>query len=196
MPLASSAQQPLAQGLGRHEGTDAESGIRYVRISMNGALTKPTDPPITTHPAAEPNEQLPTLVGECSVTPQGKAHFDLFLNAGGVADPGFVPPWKPTAAHPVQPPPQKTMLTLEFLGYRKVKPVARQFEKLRSAPGEFRYLSPGIHSANLEEINFYFLYLRALPTLRASNQDFAVDFAVTDWLNQLAKEPLCGNFHF
>ena len=81
----------------------------------------------------------------------------------------FYPPWRPANAQDLFPPrTEKVNLTMEFLGYTKVKPMTRQFEKVVAPSGQLRYNPPSGGSRNMEQASFFFQYLRALPTLRAS----------------------------
>ena len=81
---------------------------------------------------------------------------------------------------------------MEFLGYTKVKPMKRQFEKVLTPYGQLRYNPPGLGSANLEEPAYYIQYLRVLPTLRLSAAGQQVEFATSPLLTQLRLEPLCA----
>ncbi len=55
---------------------------------------------------------------------------------------------------------------MDFLGYKPVKPVRRQWEIPVQTPGQYRYNPPGGGSSNMEDITYYLRYLLALPTLR------------------------------
>jgi hypothetical protein len=81
-------------------------------------------------------------------------------------DPGalVLSPWRPASKDDLFPPRlERASVTMEFLGYTKVKPVKRQSEYLLELPGEMRYATPGIGSSSLEEVAFYLRYLQALP---------------------------------
>jgi len=201
--LAASAQPPapsietLASGIGRVAGKDGSSGISYTRLF----LTTAPPPPATVAggaPATLPeiDLNLPTLTVQCTQAPNGKFRFELFVNFGGVSDVAFYRPWRPASGSDLFPPQtEKVTVAMEFLGYTKVKPVKRQFEKVLEVPGQLRYNSPGSRSSNMEEISFYFQYLRALPTLHISSPAQTATFLTAPLLAQIHNEPLCAASH-
>jgi hypothetical protein len=79
---------------------------------------------------------------------------------------------------------------MEFLGYTKVKPVKRQWERVLQPDGQLRYTQPG-GGPNLEEVSYFFQYLRALPTLRLTDITHTASFQTSALQSQLHKEPLC-----
>ncbi len=85
----------------------------------------------------------------------------------------------------------KAMVTMEFLGYTRVKPVKRQWDRLDRPAGELRYSSPSMGSANMEDIGHYMRYLRALPTLRLTYDGSTAQFLTTPLIKRLDLEPLC-----
>ncbi len=181
------ATVPAAVDFPRLMGRDAESGIEYVLLSVEGKLVG--------SPAPSP---APRLTAQCTKRPDGKMHFELLADAGGVAAISYIPPWHPTRDLSVQPPMQKAIVTMDFLGYMKVKPVKREWRYLREIPGELRYATPGLHSGNMEEIMFYLQYLKALPTLRltmpangAGTPVVVVEFDTAKWQQRVKAEPLC-----
>lgn len=183
--LPALAQQPvvttLPSGIGRIEGKQAVSGIAYTRLFLTSAAT-----------AGPIDLTQPTLTVQCTQSPNGKFHFEMFVNFGGVMDAAFYPPWKPANAQDLFPPrTEKVNLTMEFLGYTKVKPMTRQFEKVLAPPGQLRYNSPSGASRNMEEAAFYFQYLRALPTLHISGDGHTATFASAPLLAQIHNEALC-----
>ena len=83
-------------------------------------------------------------------------------------------------------------MTMEFLGYTRVKPVRRQWEIPVQTPGQYRYNPPGSGSANLENITYYLRYLIALSTLRLTLGNLSVEFMSTPLLAEIRKEQLCS----
>lgn len=140
----------------RLDGRDTESGISYVRLFLlaNPEPGKPwSEPFATAEVKASPGLEKPTLTGQCTQDSEGKSHFELFANFGAVPDPAFYAPWRARGANDLFPPStEKVMLTMEFLGYTRVKPVRRQFERTRApGPEQLRYTNPGSGSSNLEK---------------------------------------------
>jgi hypothetical protein len=177
----------IAPNLARTEGIDASSGITYTRLYVSA------EPPSS--PTAAPSSTLdlsqPTLTAQCTRRPNGKLFFELFVNFGGVTDTAFYHPWTPADGGEFAPPTPKLNLTMEFLGYTKVKPVKRQWERVIQPSGQYRYTPPGTGGSNMEEIAYYFQYLRALPTLRITDNGHTASFLTTVLQAQLHKEPLC-----
>jgi hypothetical protein len=187
-----SSVEILPSGIARLTGKDPSSNIAYTRLFLTTA-PPPAAPiagaPKVPLPAADLS--LPTLTVQCTQAPNGKFRFELFVNFGGVTDTAFYPPWHESPGDLFPPRTEKTNLTMEFLGYTKVKPVKRQFENVLQPPGQLRYNSPSGHSPNLEEIVFYFQYLRALPTFHISSPNQTATFLTAPLLAQIHNEPLC-----
>ncbi len=103
-------------------------------------------------------------------------------------------PWHSTGENDLFPPrTPKIQLTLDFIGYTKVRPFKRQFEGVEApGPAQLRYLNPGAGSTNMEPPGWFFQYLGALPTFRLSGNGHVADFPTTGWLAELHKEPLCA----
>lgn len=184
-PIAAFAQQPAALSpmLARSEGVDASSSIAFTRLY----LTAQADPPPTQFDPANP-----TLTVQCSRRPSDKYFVELFVNFGGITDTAFYPPWRPANDRDLFPPrTEKVSITLEFLGYTHVKPVRREFEFVTAPIGQLRYNPPSGGSHNLEEIAYYFQYLRALPTFHISYPGHTATFLTEPLLAQIRKEPLC-----
>lgn len=180
----------IAPNLARTEGIDPSSGIAYTRLYV-GEQPSLGPPPMT--PPTPPSTldlSQPTLTAQCTRPPNGKLVFELFVNFGGVTDASFYHPWTPADGGEFAPPTHKLTVTMEFLGYTKVKPIKRQWEHVEQPPGQLRYTPPG-KDANLEEISYYFQYLRALPTLRLTAEGHTASFLTTALQAQLHKEPLC-----
>ena len=180
--------QTLAPGLRKLSGIEPTSKIEYTRIFLDGALVPPNSPssasPLT---SASP----PVLIAECTQPPSGKPRFELHAQFGEVQDTTYYPPWHPTPDSLYPPETVKVTVTMDFFGYTKVKPAKRQWEYLTAPAGELRYNPPSSRSHNLEEINFYLQYLKALPTLRLTLQDKAAQFDVNPLFEAIRKEPLC-----
>ncbi|WP_353073169.1 hypothetical protein [Tunturiibacter gelidiferens] len=176
----------LADGIDRVAGQEPGSQIKYVRLALAGSLRLPA--------AADSSLPLPapTLIAQCTLRPNGKSYFELFANFGGATDLTFYPPWTPASQDDLFPPrTEKVPITMDFLGYTRVKPVRRQWEIPVQTPGQYRYNPPGPGSTNLEEIAYYLRYLVALPTLRLTLGNNSADFLTTPLLNEIRKEPLC-----
>lgn len=169
-----------AQEMKRIEGTDPDDHVSYVRLILTGTLVASAD--ITSPPA---------LTAQCTKQITGKLGFELFANYGGVEDDRYHRRWMPKDGGLFPPATQKVSVTMEFLGYRKVKPVKRQWELMEQPPGQLRYNTPSGSSSNMEDITFYLQYLKALPTLRLTYNSKAAQFVVSPLLEQIHKEPLC-----
>lgn len=184
LPLAASlaAGHPsgLADELTRSAGKDGSSNIDYALISISGKLLNAVPTP------------APRLTAQCTRDSSGRFQFQLLTDFGAVPEITFYPPWKPSPGDLYPPNLPKLQLTMDFLGYTRVKPVKRQWEALQTPDGELRYTTPGMGSTNLEPIAFYLQYLRALPTIRLTAPDKRViEFETTKWLQALKAEPLC-----
>ncbi len=183
--VAARGEQPsmLSPSLARDEGVEPSSSIAFTRLY----LTAQTDPKPTAFDVA-----LPTLTVQCTKRPGNKFLFELFVNFGGITDTNFYPPWRPANDRDLFPPStEKVSVTLEFLGYTHVKPVRRDFEFVTAPAGQLRYNPPSGGSRNLEEITYYFQFLRALPTFRLSYPGHTATFLTEPLLAQIRKEPLC-----
>jgi hypothetical protein len=151
----------LSSGINRIAGQEPGSQIRYVRLALAGSLRLPA---AVNSSVPSP---VPTLIAQCTLRPNGKSYFELFANFGGATDLTFYPPWTPASQEDLFPPrTEKVSMTMDFLGYTRVKPVSRQWEIPVQTPGQYRYNPPGSGSSNLEEIAYYLRYLLALPALR------------------------------
>jgi hypothetical protein len=182
--------EALPSGVARLNGKDDASGIAYTRLFLTTA-PPPAAPIAGSPPLPAVDLSLPTLTAQCTQAPNGKLRFELFVNFGNVSDPAFYPPWHETKDSLFPPQTEKIVLTLEFLGYTKVKPLKRQFEKASQPSGQLRYNSPGNRSSNMEEAAYYLQYLRALPTLHISGPGQTATFLTAPLLAQIHNEPLC-----
>jgi len=174
----------LANGVDRLAGTETTSKIQYVRLILSGSLHggAPADPPVPP----------PTLIAQCTLRPNGKSYFELFANFGNATDLAYYPPWTPASKNDLFPPiTQKATIVMDFIGYKPVKPVRRQWEIPVQTPGQYRYNPPGGGSSNMEEITYYLRYLLALPTLRLTLGDRSAEYMATPLLDAIRKEPLC-----
>jgi hypothetical protein len=177
----------LPSGIDRLAGTEPASHIHYARLVLKGALHT-TLLPAEQPPAAFP----PALIAQCSLRPTGKYVFEMFTSFGGDTDLTFYPPWVPASREDLFPPrTEKVVITMEFLGYTHVKPIRRQWEVPAQAPGQYRFNSPGVGSANMEDISYDLRYLVALPTLRLSLGNHSAEFLTTPLLEAIRKELLC-----
>ena len=183
----------IGPGLWRLAGSDPASGIAYVRVLLVNTSASP-ESVAEASDETMPDLTKPTLTGQCTRDAHGKLHFELFINFGGMPDAAFYPPWRSSGPDDLFPAPKpRVQLTMEFLGYTKVKPFRRQFEQV-DAPGpeQMRYLNPGKTSSNLEPPGWFFQYLRSLPTLRVTGLNHSAEFFTTQWLQELHAEPLCA----
>lgn len=187
-PAFALAQSPtqlpaIAPNLARTEGVDTVSAIAYTRLYVS-AVDAPSSPTI--------DLTQPTLTAQCTKRPNGKTFFELFVNFGGVTDTAFHPPWTPADGGLFPPRTPKVNITMEFLGYTRIKPMKRQWERVLQPDGQYRYNPSGGGSSNLDDVSYFFRYLRALPTLRLSVQTQSASFLTTAPMEQLHKEPLCS----
>jgi hypothetical protein len=214
-PTAQAQQAALLPGLNRLSGIDTSSHIEYVRLFLDGVLLPPpggssatltvrsdselssaAPPTLNSLPsgsaAPSPSTVVPTLVAQCTRKPSGKLVFELLANFGGVSDLAYYPPWTRANSGDLFPPRlEKPGITMEFMGYTRVKPVKRQWEALLQPVGQYRYNPPSAGSSNMEDSTFYLRFLVALPTLRLTLGDKAAEFNTTVLLDQIRKEPLC-----
>ena len=178
-----------AMSAGAQTGTDAGSGIAWTLISMDGKVVGDEAVPGT-------KQRVPRLTAQCTKDTKGKLRFELLTDVGDVPEVRFVPPFRPTPGQSFPPNLPKPAVTMEFLGYMKVKPVKRQWTAIDGLAGEWKYAAPGMGSANMEEVMFYMQYLKALPTLQLtlpdrSGNNVVVEFATTPWQAKVKAEPMC-----
>jgi hypothetical protein len=172
----------MPKGMSRVAGVDAGSGIAYALISVDGKVVG----------AEVSGAAPPRLTGVCTRDSRGKLKFELMVDGGGGGPLAFVPPWKQSKEELFEPRAVMVNVTMEFLGYTKVKPVKRQWGYVKGMPEELKYGTPGLYSNNLEQVNFYLQYLRSLPTLRLGVPGKpAVEFETLAWQALLRAEPLC-----
>lgn len=159
----------------RAEGTDAESGIHYVRLSLlTGKGTK-----------------APRVTMECREL-NGKRDILWFVNFGGADDTGFLRPFHKTPTHRTAPRYPTVKLTTSFEGWR---PMTRAWALLPS--GELLYRNPGMKSPNMESPRWYLAYLNTLPGLEIGyaspekSDPAEVDFETRPLLDEISKTPTC-----
>jgi hypothetical protein len=181
-PAPSDAPTSQAAALSRVEGSDADSGTHYVRLSISSVA-----------PGTQP-DAAPRFTLECRDV-KGKHDLLWFLSFGGVPAQPFIPPFKASQSAPFPPNYQKVKLKMEFEGYMRSKPYTKAWEELPS--GEFRFCNAGIYCPNMETARFYMSFLNALPTLRISyakssdgNSPERV-FQLRSLVDEANKTPLC-----
>ena len=185
-PLSSQTSEAsgVSPEITRVAGTEVSANIEYVRLLLNGKILQPADKAVPVPP--------PQLTAQCTRTASGKFAFELFANFGGITDTTFYPPWRPVSNSDLFPPRlDKFKVTMEFLGYTRVKPIKRSFEAVLQPVGQYRYDTPSGGSSNMEDITYYLRFLVALPTLRLTLPPNSVEFLTTPLLDQIRKEPLC-----
>jgi hypothetical protein len=189
------AQAGAAPEVRVQQGTDAGSGIAYALVSVEGRRgASATGGALATGGAGA------RLTAQCTKSAAGKLRFELLADAGDVDEVRFVPPWKPASKSDLFPPVMpKATVTMEFLGYTKVKPVKRQWTGIDGLPGEWKYATPGLGSGNMEDASYYMQYLKALPTLRltfasggSGAPPITLEFETAGWQQRVKAEPLCG----
>lgn len=187
----------LASGIQRVAGIDSSSGIQYLRLILVGSLPSASSTSAPTAGGSAPQADSPPLfIAQCSLRPGGKHLFEVFTSFGDRVDLAFYPPWKPASADDLFPPrTDKRTISMEFLGYTKVKPFRRQWEIPIQTPGLFHYNPPGAGSPNLEEFSYFLRYLLALPTLRltleAPHSARVAQFSTPPLLAAIRAEPVC-----
>jgi hypothetical protein len=178
------AMEPVARtkNLYQMEGTDAESGVHYIRLVL------------LLGPSAVDSKAPPRFTVECTEA-AGKRDLSFLVTFGGVDSTGFVPPWRPTPQRPRRPKIATANLKISFEGYTRTKPAVRSWEVLPS--GELRYRNPGLHSPNMETPRHFLAYLSSLPQLRIGYAEPVVGnppdlvFDTQPLLDQLSATPLC-----
>lgn len=184
---AASANTEIA-AIERKEGVDAPSGTAYVLISLKGKLSgTPTLPP-----ADSGIESFPRLTAQCTRSKGGKLNFELLSDLGEGSEILFIPPWTPSPGVLFAPLPDHVVITMEFLGYTKFKPVRCQWEHLLGHAGEMLYDAPGTRTSNLEPVQYYLQVLRSLPTLRLNVPHKGIaEWQTAEWQAAVRTEPLC-----
>ena len=173
-----------AQQVVRQSGIESDSGISWVLLSVDAR------PPAA---ASLKAERPARLTAQCTKSAAGRLKFEILADFGGVSELRFVPPWKPATPQDFPPRLQHVQITMDFLGYMKVKPVKRQWVEVDGLAGEWQYAAPGLDSSNMEEIRFYLQYLRALPTLELRLPGRGVtQWETTAWQQAIHDEALCA----
>jgi hypothetical protein len=151
----------------RTEGTDAATGITWVRFTTGSATPSPS------------------LSIECSAhAGSNKRSLDIFYDPSGNPSRSFhVLSHQDNSAVPN---PQVRVI-MDFPGY---KPFKRFWETLPS--GEYHLLPPG-NNANMEDPRFFVLYMNTVRTLRITSPDGSpVEFSTGGLAQQALGSPLCS----
>lgn len=170
--------------LQRIEATDPLSGNHYVRLLLSL-------PPNTTT-----NQTPPRFTVQCEDI-EGKHEMLWFVSFGGVADPGYEPPFHATANNLYPPHYPGVSLKMTFEGYIKLKPVTRSWSVMPT--GELRYRNSGSDSPNMESARWYLRFLSPLPGLRIvhakpeSGDPGDILFPTKPLLEELNKTPICSS---
>lgn len=171
-----------APNLLRLEGTDAGTGVHYVRLMLSLSA------------AADDAKAPPRFTVEC-MEREGRREMSWLVSFGGVSDTAFTPPFRPAPQMPRPRPMPTVNLTMTFEGYMKWRPMTRAWTVLPS--GELRYKNPGMKSPNMEAPRVLLTYLNSLPGLRIGyarplpGGPQEVVFQTRPLLNEMAKTPLC-----
>ena len=184
---AQNLPQPVAvanaPNLLRLEGTDAGSGVHYVRLF----LQLPKEPNAT--------EAAPRFTVECTESKK-KREMAWFVSFGGVEDYAFTPPFRPTQTDLFPPQYPSANLKMVFVGYTTSKPFTRAWAALPS--GELKYRNPGIYSPNMESPRYFLQFLTSLPGLRISyakpkrGEAQELFFATQPLLDEVRKTATCA----
>jgi hypothetical protein len=171
-----------APALSRVEGTDANSGTHYVRLSIPSSA------------AGTASDLAPRFTLECRDL-KGKHNLLWFLSFGGIPIQPFAPPFKASQNDPFPPNYEKVKLRMDFEGYMRSKPVIKEWEMLPS--GEFRFCNAGLNCSNMETARFYMGFLNALPTLRIAyaktfdGKPLEQVFELRSLVDEANKTPVC-----
>ncbi len=179
---------PLAPGLLSFRGTDAATGIQFVRFIQS---------PESAAKAPLPESGLhndPDFMVECTELHDLRT-LSFYLVTGSAMDIGFMPPFQPKLTHLLPPKKPSIPLKMTFNGYIHSKPFKRFWEKLPH--GNYEYSNPGMRSANLDGPRYFLQYLNSLPVLHLENPNPAssapgeLSFQTTALLQQILRGPLC-----
>ena len=179
--LRPAATKPVLQ---RQEATDSVSGIHYVRLLLS----------LRTNGDAVQTAQ-PRFTVQCQDL-KGKHEMLWFLSFGGVEDPGFEPPFRPTRTDQFPPQYPNFNLKMTFEGYIKSKPFTRSWSLLPS--GELRYRNSGVDSPNMEPARGFLRFLSSLPGLRVvrpkplKGDPVEIFFPTQLLLDELNKTSICS----
>jgi hypothetical protein len=171
-----------ATNLERQEGTDAGSGVHYVRLVLS----------LSEGPAQR--DAPPRFTVEC-IDNKGKHDLRWLVSFGGVASSEFQPPFHATQTDLFPPQYPSVNLKMMFEGYTRSKPFNRSWTLLPS--GELRYRNPGLDSSNMESARYFLQFLIALPDLRLSyakpskGTPREIFFQTQPLLDELKKSPIC-----
>jgi hypothetical protein len=180
--VAGQQPAPGAPSVKRVEGTDAGSGIHYVRLS----LSLPTADGASTLP--------PRFTMECR-DKKGKHDLLWYVSFGGVPEQDFEPPFHSTQTNLFPPQYPSVKLKAVFEGYMKSRPFVRAWVALPS--GELRFCNSGIGCTNMEAARDFIPFLNALPGLRITGRIHEggapeeAFFPTRPLLDEMQKIPIC-----
>jgi hypothetical protein len=177
--------EPAGENLLRLEGTDAESGIHYLKFILLARSPEAPD---------APNDSVPRFTMECREQ-HGKRSLHWLVRFDGSADFAFQRPVVATKENP-HPVPNPTLnLKMRFEGYMKSQEFKRQWERLPT--GELHYRNSGFSSANMDDPRYFLTWLTSLPNLRVGylkpipGQTSEVVFPTQPLLDAIKKADLC-----
>ena len=176
------AQQPASVAITQIAGHDALTNTDYLRLILPGNLLPPSEAP-----------RYPLLIAQCTQSSTGDFAFDLYATFAEPVDLAYFPavPALPPNKMAITPRTEKSIITMDFLGYTHVKPMRREWEVPFQTPGQYHYTAPGYHSPNLEPASFYLRYLNSLPTLRLTLGAQSAEFHTAPLLKEIREAPLC-----
>ncbi|MGA7339105.1 MAG: hypothetical protein WBE72_09230 [Terracidiphilus sp.] len=184
VPAALAAQSaPGAANLLRLEGTDAGSGIHYLRLSLAAQSSGQTA-----------QDLPPRFTVECR-DDKGKYDLRWFVSFGSIPVQSFDPPFHPTQTDLFPPQYPHFKLKMFFEGYMRSKPFTRAWVWLPS--GEFLFCNSGVGCPNMESARDFVPFLNALPGLRIlplnapAPHPAEVFFQTQPLLDALKKSPIC-----
>lgn len=145
-------------------GVAATSGAAWTRVSVHG----------------EPQNAWLTL--QCLKTVEGKKRIDLLFEIG--ESPAF---WMPHDHVPTEPPVRLSRLSLTFDAY---KPLRREWMEVRD--NQFLYNPPGMHSANMEPVDYYLKFMGSVTTAAIfKDRDTSWNFPTQPLIKAMAEQELC-----
>jgi hypothetical protein len=173
---------PATPTLLRTEGTDAGTGIHWVRLRLSLLSAGDAD-------------RAPRFIMECQDL-KGKHSLLWFLNFGGFDDPGFIAPFQAKQNDVFGPQYPGVDLKMTFEGYTKMKPFTRSWAVMPN--GEYRFRNAGADSPNMDSARHFLPFLNSLPGLRivhakpAKGDPGDLFFPTRPLLDELNKTPICA----
>lgn len=177
----------LAPGLFRLAGTDAATGIEFIRFFLS-AKSAPAVP------AETGPQHTPDFIVECTQLLDRRT-VSFYLTLGAVEEIGFNPPLHAGPKHRSVPKNPSVAFKMTFDGYARSKPFKTFWEKLPDAM--YKYRNPSFRSPNLEDPRFFLQYLNSLPDLYIapakplSGELAELSFDTSALLQQVSRAPLC-----